>query len=103
MKARDLIKLGFKPGPAMGVAMRLLPEAKRALGTKVLRSDLEALVKEPNAYKDHPHWALLAQALLEQDARRATYVDREQPAPYRVWGEGLDDAALDQMKSAARL
>jgi tRNA-splicing ligase RtcB len=103
MKARDLIKLGFKPGPAIGVAMRLLPEAKRALGMKVLRSDLEALVKEPNAYKDHPHWALLAQALMEQDARRATYVEREQPAPYRVWGEGLEAGALDQMKNAARL
>src|SRR5688500_5487797 len=103
MKARDLIKLGYKPGPAIGIAMRIFPKAQKALGAKVLRSDLEALVKEPNAYKNHPHLALLAQAVLDQDARQATYVHREQPAPYRVWGEGLEAGALDQMKNAARL
>src|SRR5688572_21076653 len=103
MKARDLIKLGLKPGPAIGVAMRLLPDAQKALGAKVLRRDVEALVREPNAYKDHPHWALLAQAVMEQDGRRATFVERESAAPYRVWGEGLEAGAVDQMKNAARL
>src|SRR5688500_14578360 len=103
MKARDLIKLGYKPGPAIGIAMRIFPKAQKALGAKVLRSDLEALVKEPNAYKNHPHLALLAQAVLDQDARQAAYVHREQPAPYRVWGEGLEAGALDQMKNSVRL
>lgn len=103
MKARELINMGFKPGPAMGVALRLIEENRKALGAKVLRSDLEAIVKEPNAYKEHVHWKLLAEALIEQEAKRAAFVERGEPAPYRVWGEGLEAGAIDQMKNAARL
>src|SRR5687768_15812757 len=98
MKARELMNLGFKPGPAMGVALRLIAENTKALGGKVLKSDLAAIVKEPNAYKDHIHWKLLAEALMEQEARQAAFVERPEPAPYRVWGEGLEAGAVDQMK-----
>src|SRR4051812_9809267 len=99
MKARDLMKLGFEPGRSMGVALKLIPEARRALGREVLENDLRALVTEPNAYTEHPHLALLAQAILEERANRRTYVEREQPAPYRVWGSGLEAGAVDQMKN----
>jgi tRNA-splicing ligase RtcB len=103
MKARDLIKLGFKPGPVIGVALKVIPEAKRALGARELERNLEALAKEPNAYTEHPHLALIAQALVEQNAKQKTYEERAEPAPYRIWGEGLEEGALEQMKNAARL
>jgi tRNA-splicing ligase RtcB len=103
MKGRDLIKLGFKPGPAISVALKVIPEAEKALGSDVLRNDLEAILKEPNAYKKHPHWDLLAAALIEQANRRAEYVERAEPAPYRIWGEGLEAGAVDQMKNSVRL
>src|SRR5437764_248364 len=66
LKARDLFKLGFEPGPSIGVALKLIPDAQRALGRRVLENDLKALITEPNAYKEHPHLALLAQALLDE-------------------------------------
>jgi tRNA-splicing ligase RtcB len=103
MKARDLLKIGFQPGPAIGVALKLIPEAKRALGARVLKSDLQALAKEPNAYTEHPHLALLAQAILEHNAKQNTYAEREQPAPYQIWGKDLEAGSLDQMKNAVRL
>ncbi|HYE21372.1 MAG TPA: RtcB family protein [Tepidisphaeraceae bacterium] len=103
MKAKDLLKIGFKPGPAIGVALKLIPDAKRALGARVLRDDLEALAREPNAYTRHPHLALLAQALIEHNAKQNTYVEREQPAPYQVWGHNLEAGSTDQMKNAVRL
>jgi tRNA-splicing ligase RtcB len=103
MKPRDLLKLGYQPGPAIGVALKLIPEAKRALGARVLESDLQALATEPNAYTNHPHLALLAQAVLEQNAKRNTYSERESPAPYRIWGKDLEKGAVDQMVNAARL
>src|SRR5438034_237149 len=103
MKPRDLLKLGYQPGPAIGIALKLIPEAKRALGARVLENDLKALVNEPNAYTNHPHLALLAQAILEQNARRSTYTEREQPAPYQIWGKDLERGAVDQMVNAARL
>ena len=83
MKPKDLLKLGYQPGPAIGVALKLIPEAKRALGARVLENDLKALVNEPNAYTNHPPLALLAQAILEQNARRSTYTERERFCSYR--------------------
>jgi len=103
MKPKDLLKLGLEPGPAIGVALKIIPDAKRALGARVLESDLKALINEPNAYKNHPHLALLAEAILEQNARRVTYTEREQPAPYQIWGHNLEAGSLDQMKNAVRL
>src|SRR4051812_17242581 len=103
MKTRDLIKLGFKPGPALGIAPKIIPDAKRALGARVLEDDLKALASEPNAYTNHPHLALIAQAILEHDAKQNTYAERAEPAPYKIWGEGLEEGALDQMKNAVRL
>jgi tRNA-splicing ligase RtcB (3'-phosphate/5'-hydroxy nucleic acid ligase) len=103
MKPRELLKMGFKPGPAIGVAVRTLPAAQKAMGRRVLENDLKALVNEPNAYTEHPHLALLAKAVLEQEAKQATFVERAAPAPYRIWGEGLEPGAVEQMANAARL
>lgn len=103
MKPRELLNLGFKPGPAIGVAVKLMPELRKKIARDVLENDLRALAKEPNAYKDHPHLALLARALMAQNAKQAKYVERESPAPYRIWGEGLESGAVEQMVNAARL
>jgi tRNA-splicing ligase RtcB len=103
LSGRALIKLGFKPGPSIGVALKLIPQAHKELGARVIESDLRAILKEPNAYKEHTHWKMLAQALIDEAAAKVTYVERAQPAPYRIWGEGLEAGAIDQMKNAARL
>jgi tRNA-splicing ligase RtcB (3'-phosphate/5'-hydroxy nucleic acid ligase) len=100
---KDLLELGFKPGRAIGVALKLLPAVQKELGRKVIESDLRAILQEPNAYKEHTHWKMLAEALIDEAAKQATYVERAEPAPYRIWGEGLEAGAIDQMKNAARL
>lgn len=103
LSGKDLLKLGFKPGPSIGVALKLMPAVHKALGARVIESDLRAILKEPNAYKEHTHWAMLAQALIDEAAAKQTFVERAEPAPYRVWGEGLEAGAIDQMKNASRL
>ncbi len=103
MKARDLLKLGMKPGPAINVALKLLPQARKAMGKQALERDLAALISEPNAYTEHPHLALLAKALIEQKQKQATFQPREEPAPYRIWGEDLEPGAVEQMKNAVQL
>ena len=103
MKPKDLLKLGYQPGPAIGVALKLIPDAQRALGARALEQDLEALLKNPAAYINHAHLAPLAQALIEQIANRKTYTERDHPAPYQIWGQNLEAGALEQMKNAARL
>jgi tRNA-splicing ligase RtcB len=103
MKPRDLIKLGFKPGPVIGIAMKVIPEARQLLGERALEEDLKALLADPNVYAVHPQLAPIAQALIEHTAQQNTYEERAEPAPYKIWGEGLEAGALDQMKNAARL
>ncbi len=103
MKAKDLIKLGMKQGPAIGVALKLIPEARKAMGNEVLLRDLAAVISEPNAHTEHPHLALLARALIEQDAKQSTFTPRPEPAPCRIWGEDLEPGAVDQMVNAAKL
>jgi tRNA-splicing ligase RtcB len=103
MKGRDLIKLGYKPGKSIGVALKLIAENRRELGKRVMESDLAAIVHEPNAYKDHTHWKLLAEALLEEAEAKKTFVERAEPAPFAIWGEGLEAGAVDQIKNASRL
>ena len=36
MKPRDLLKLGFKPGPAIGAALLLIPKAEKGLGHEAM-------------------------------------------------------------------
>src|SRR2546422_4098987 len=103
MTGDDLLKLGFTPGRSVGVALKLIHKIRKELGERVLEDDLRAILQEPNAYKEHTHWKMLAEALIEEAAKQKTYVERPEPAPYRVWGEGLEAGALDQMKNAARL
>jgi tRNA-splicing ligase RtcB (3'-phosphate/5'-hydroxy nucleic acid ligase) len=103
LSAKDLLKLGLPQGPAIGVALKLLPEAERAMDPEVLKRDLNAIITEPNAHTNHPHLALLAKALIEHSARQSTFVPRAEPAPYRIWGEGLEQGAVDQMINAAKL
>src|SRR4051794_30082571 len=103
MSGKDSIKLGYKPGPAIGVALRLISIGEKALSRKQLKVELKAVLADPIANSSHPYFAELAAALREQEAMAATFVDRSEPAPYQVWGENLEPSALDQMKAAVRL
>src|SRR5262245_58513914 len=102
MSGKELIKLGFKPGPAIGVAIRLASAARQSMDKRELKQELKAVLQDPAAHVAHPQFGEVAQALLQQE-QSAKPGEREQPAPYQVWGEGLDSQALDQMKVAVRL
>ncbi len=102
MKARDLIDLGYRPGPVIGVALRVLPEAAKVLDGDALRREYKAVLDDPVANAAHPQLAEVAQALRDA-AERPAYVERPDPAPYRIWGEGLEATAVGQLRAAVRL
>lgn len=104
MTGKELLELGFKPGPAVGVALSLLPAAEAALGAEGAAQALRALATEPAGYVEHAQFGEVARLLVaeaEADAQR--YVARAEPAPYQVWGEGLEDTALQQLRNAVQL
>ena len=61
--------------------------------------ELKAVLADPVHNAAHPYFAELARALRE-DMERPAYVERQAPAPYRIWGEGLEQGALEQMQNA---
>jgi tRNA-splicing ligase RtcB len=102
MTGKDLIGLGFKPGPAVGLALARVSAAEADLGDAGVRRELRAVVKDPASHTDHPHFAEVARFLVEA-AAQPKFEAREEPAPYRIWGEGLEEGALSQMRNAVAL
>jgi tRNA-splicing ligase RtcB len=102
MTGSELIDMGFPAGPAIGMALRLIPHAARKLDGESLERELRAVLADPIANAAHPHFAELARVLRELN-EKPTYTERPAPAPYKIWGEGLEEGSLDQMRQAARL
>jgi tRNA-splicing ligase RtcB len=102
MTGKDLIQLGYKPGHAIGVALRLIPEAAHHLDEAAILRELKAVLENPIGNAAHPHFSELA-AVLREESQKPTFTERSEPAPYSIWGQGLEAGALDQMKQAARL
>lgn len=101
----DILKLGFRPGKAIGLALEAAAAAE-AQGTPrddALR-DLAAVLNAPESYPEHPLYGPLAGALIAGRVDATTSYDLGTSAPYRVWGAaGIEPGALDQMKRAVRL
>jgi tRNA-splicing ligase RtcB len=102
MTGNDLIELGFRPGRAIGVALRLIPEAEKALDAEGIERELRAVLADPVRNAAHPQFSELAEVLREEQEKPA-FVERPEPAPYKVWGEGIEPQAADQIRQAARL
>jgi tRNA-splicing ligase RtcB len=102
MTGDDLIALGFTPGRAVGVALKLSRKAAKELDRDAIVRELRAVLADPVHNADHPQFAALAEVLREQ-MNKPQFVERAEPAPYRVWGEGIEAQAADQIRQAARL
>jgi tRNA-splicing ligase RtcB (3'-phosphate/5'-hydroxy nucleic acid ligase) len=100
MKGSDLVE--------MGVPRALLPEAFQlirilaARGTDgaEMRRILKGILQEPHKAALDPELRPLAEGAL---ARPKKFQPREAPAPFRIWGEGLEPGSVQQMKNAADL
>lgn len=103
MNSRKLQKLGMPPG-AVPVAQKLVAESARAAGLdrKSLKSRLAEVIAAPEASADDPVFGELARAIIQQRQKRR-FIERDAPAPVRIWGRDLEAQAVQQMHNAARL
>jgi tRNA-splicing ligase RtcB len=102
MNGRDITALGYREGPIVGLALRIAKRLKKRMPQEKVLDELKAVLVEPQQYVSDPVVGELAVALIEE-ANRPYWVEREAPAPYQVWGEGIEKGALDQMYNATRL
>jgi len=104
VKARELNNLGVPKGVAMQAALAAVKlAAQQGLKHGPLREQISAVVAEPVRFANDPLWGGLAQALAGVFQAQARFVGRDQPAPWRQWGDGLEDGAVEQMANACKL
>ncbi len=104
MKRKDLIKLGLGPRELREAATEGLKSASRAgIKKPALRRLLKDLVERPDLFVDHEHFGALAKKVAEHREVAASYVPRRENAPYRQWGDDIDDQAIRQMENAVSL
>jgi len=124
MKAKELQGLGIPRGGCLKAAFACLgaasetgslrPHRSQALrarsasdarpeGLRASRSYSKAVVADPASHVDSEVFGKLAKALLDPTMRPPEFSPRGKPVPYRIWGEGLEQSALDQMRRASEL
>jgi tRNA-splicing ligase RtcB (3'-phosphate/5'-hydroxy nucleic acid ligase) len=109
MKAHDVIKMGYPPGPILHLALAAAGEA-RVSGerkSKVSRT-LRALLVDADSFLEDPLFGKVARALIDAgivDTPKApaeSYQFNESLA-YKVWGDEIDPQAHQQMRNACKL
>ena len=101
MKPRDLVKLGIPRGECLDLATQAIRDAIAAgVRKKDLRGQLLKVVASPSDYQSDPHFGALATKLEEVNT---AFVPRDEPAPYRQWGDDLEPQSIQQMRNACAL
>src|SRR5687767_13244052 len=102
MNGRDITALGYREGPVVGLALKIAKRARKRMSEEDVLKTLSAVRDAPEQWASDPVWGELAAAIVEE-RDRPYWVEREAPAPYQVWGEGLEGGAIQQMANAVRL
>jgi tRNA-splicing ligase RtcB len=102
MKKRELLNLGIPAGEPLQAALAALRDlAAGGARQAVLRATLQAVVEHPQNYRDDATLGPLARALIGHVP--TGFTPRAEPAPWRQWGQDLDEKSLDQMRQACAL
>ncbi|MFQ5412163.1 MAG: RtcB family protein [Phycisphaerae bacterium] len=106
MKARELINLGFRPGPVIGLLLKACQDAADAgLKKHEIRERVRRLLGDPESFADDRFFSKAAEEILRP--RTPTYEFKEDPearSRFGIWGEAqIDPQAIEQMVNAVRL
>lgn len=104
MNGNDLIAIGFKPSKALAIALKVARKLGKREDESVVLSQLKSVVDAPDGFLADDRWGEVAQALVDlREKAPPVFTPRAEPAPYKVWGEGLDEPTLNQLRAAVRL
>lgn len=104
MKAREIRNLGVPHGEPVRLAGEAVKAARRGgMSVKEVRAALRHVVREPEAFTEHVYFGTLATKMVEHVKARASWRPREEPAPWRQWGEDLDAKSIQQLNNACQL
>jgi tRNA-splicing ligase RtcB len=98
----QLLEIGFSPGPALGAALKALSNLPSYYPEYLLGARLADLLATPAKYADDETWGATA-ALLAVPKKAEPIALRTNPYKYQVFGDNIEQGAIDQMNVAMRL
>jgi tRNA-splicing ligase RtcB len=103
MKTKDVIKIGIPRECADAAHAAMTTGRGAGRDDRDMQRDLRQLAQSPADFAEHPLWADLARLVTAARASRPSFVGREAPAPCQIFGQRLEEGALEQMRNACRL
>jgi len=107
IKGDDLRNIGFKEGPAIGLAIKIIQKKYRNEEKEIILEILSKINKSPIDYLEDPIWESVANELIEKpkitDGIPETLL-KEKSDDYFIYGQKIiESGATDQMNLAMKL
>jgi tRNA-splicing ligase RtcB len=103
LRGKDLIKLGYPEGPAIGMAINMMLKHHRKKSKLWVLSLLKEVIEHPDQYVDDEVLGRIVATLKEKEAKQEMALREELP-DYPVFGRSeIEDGALQQMNVAMQL
>ena len=104
LSGKDLRKLGFPEGRAIGEAIKAMDEHYKGKSILHKKAMLKKVVENPGLYLKHEAWGPVAMALIIKTEHNETLALREKRIPYHIYGaDGIEQGAINQMEIAMKL
>lgn len=103
MKRRHLKDIGV-PAQAMDCAHSAAMAARKdGLTFDDIINEVTSLIETPGDFLDHARWSETALKVKELFDAQDAYVPRADPAPWRQWGQDLEETSVQQIRNACEL
>jgi len=104
MNGNDLLRIGYKSGKSLGLALKAAKAAHQTdVSNKTIRETLVRVLAEPERYAEDPTYGETARELIREAHPNIEY-GLDKVAPYPIWGKAqIEPGAIEQMERAMRL
>lgn len=104
LRGKDLKKLGFPEGRALGIALNVMQKSFKRTSKLEKLEILSALLAEPEKYEDNTVLGKIVKELKNKKVSKSEIPLKETGKNYKTYGESYIEAgAIDQMERAMRL
>ncbi len=105
ISGKDLLKMGYPQGPAIGLCINLIPKHYKRASQEEVQALLESILANPADFFEDPVLSRIAEALIEPQKQETQEIPLlPQALDYEVYGANrIEAGAMTQMQTAMRL
>lgn len=105
IKAKELLRIGFKQGPIIGSLLAAEDSAKKAgVSSMDRKATARGLFSDPQSHRDDAHFGEAAKLWHDILHPEETYKFSTEGKPLAIWGEeNIEEQAIEQMKRSMEI